>query len=529
MGKSSKEASRYIMLGLKDMAGNCSPTFMAELVKAIKKDWPELVMHYHRHYTDGLFVPAVGAAAKAGVHVIDTSLGAASRWYGQGETLSTAAYLEDELGMKTCINKNMVREGNYVLKQIMPFYDKYTAPYFQGIDYDVVQHGMPGGATSSSQEGALQQGYIQLLPHMLKFLAGTRQIVKYHDVTPGSQITWNTAFLAITGAYKHGGEGEVHYLLEVLENVIRHDENDLTPQMKKARLAIYQNCNDAFRDLLLGKFGKLPLGFPPCWVYQSAFGDNWEKAMENRTEASPLDNLPDINLKAERLALKDQLHREPSDEEFLMYLNHPTDALKLIEFIQEYGNPNNLPLNVWFEGLKDGEEVTFIGSTGKPHQFTLLRIEDPDEMGVSVVRYVLDSQIMSTVVQVFEPQAVLGAETNIADKNNPYHVAAPSNGDLWVMYINPGDVVKEGEELFNISIMKQEKAVLSPCTAMVKRVLKTADYRQDKQMIPVKEGELIVELAPIPHLCANPACGKPIVDETFTFCPHCGTPRETKA
>ena len=525
MGKSSKEASRHIMLGLKDMAGNCSPTFMTELVKAIKKEWPELVMHYHRHFTDGLFVPAVGAAALAGVHVLDTSLGAASRWYGQGETLSTVAYLENELGLKTNINKSMVREGNYVLKQIMPFYDKYTAPYFQGIDYDVVEHGMPGGATSSSQEGALKQGYIHLLPYMLRFLAGTRQIVKYHDVTPGSQITWNTAFLAITGAYKHGGEGEVHYLLEVLDNVIRHSDDELTPEMKKARLAIYENCNDAFRNLLLGKFGKLPLGFPADWVYESAFGDKWKKAIASRTEDSPLANLPDVNLKAERLALRNQLHREPSDEEFLMYLNHPTDALKLADFIQEYGNPNNLPLNVWFEGMREGEEISFIGSTGKPHQFSLLRIEEPDDKGVSVVRYVLDSQIMSTVVQVFEPLAIAGLETNIADKNNIYHIAAPSNGDLWVMYANPGDVVKEGEELFNISIMKQEKAVLAPCAAVVKRVLRTADYRQDKQMTPVKGGELIVELAPIPHLCESPECGKPIADDAFTFCPFCGFAR----
>ena len=44
---------------------------------------------------------------------------------------------------------------------------------------------MPGGATSSSQEGAMKQGYIRLLPYMLKFLEGTRQIIRYHDVTPG--------------------------------------------------------------------------------------------------------------------------------------------------------------------------------------------------------------------------------------------------------------------------------------------------------------------------------------------------------
>jgi len=42
---------------------------------------------------------------------------------------------------------------------------------------------------------------------MLEFLASTRQIVRYHDVTPGSQITWNTAFLAVTSAWKRAGKG----------------------------------------------------------------------------------------------------------------------------------------------------------------------------------------------------------------------------------------------------------------------------------------------------------------------------------
>lgn len=523
LGIPGKEASRQIILGLKDMAGNCPPSFMRELVTALRKKWPELVLHYHRHYTDGLFVPAVGEAARAGAHIVDTSLGAGMRWYGQGEVLSTAAYLEDELGLKTSLNKRMIRDGNFVLKQIMPYYDRFTAPFFQGIDYDVVRHGMPGGATSSSQEGALKQGYINLLPHMLRFLAGTRQIILYHDVTPGSQITWNTAFLAVTSAYKRGGEHEVQYLLEILDNITRHEESELAPEMRQARLALYQDCNDAFRDLLLGKFGKLPLGFPPDWVYRSAFGNDWEKAIAKRAECSPLDALPDTDLDAEHASLKKTIHREPTEEEFLMYLNHPGDAVKTIEFRQKFGNPNNLPLSVWFEGMNPGEELNFTDSNGKPHHLSLLRIQNPSSSGVSVVRYVLDSEIMSSEVQVAKPEAAAARTGAMADPANEHHVGAPSNGDLWIMYVHPGDIVKKGEELFNISIMKQEKAVVAPLDAIVKRVLKTADYRESKQMVPVREGELIVELAPIPLCCGNTSCAKPLPSESFAYCPHCGT------
>ena len=523
MGVDPREASRHIILGLKDMGGVCPPRFMTELVGALRKAWPELVLHYHRHYTDGLFVPACGAAAKAGAHILDVGLGSAVRSYGQGDALSTMAYLEDELGLQCHLNKNAIRDANFVCKQIMPYYDRYCAPYFQGIDYDVTLHGMPGGATSSSQEGAMKQGYIHLLPYMLKFLEGTRQIVRYHDVTPGSQITWNTAFLAVTGAWKRGGEDEVRYLLEVLGEVTRTPETELTPEMRHARLSIYQDCNDAFRNLLLGKFGKLPLGFPADWVYESAFGSDWKGAIARRTENSPLESLADINLAAEQKACTEILKRPPNAEEFVLYLNHPADALKTIQFRTQFGDPNNLPLHVWFEGLKVGQNLYFNETSGKPHHLTLLSISRPNEAGISICRYVLDSEFMSCEVQVSQPTDQKGKGALMADPSNQYHVPAPSNGDLWVMYVHPGDVVKAGEELFNVSIMKQEKAVLAPVDGIVKRVLKTADFKESKQMVSVREGELIVELGPVPRICRNEACGQPIPMDTAAFCPYCGS------
>ena len=70
--------------------------------------------------------------------------------------------------------------------------------------------------------------------------------------------------------------------------------------------------------------------------------------------------------------------------------------------------------------------------------------------------------------------------------------------------------------------MKQEKSVLAPVDGIVKRVFKNADYRSSKKMVPVKEGELLIELAPAPLTCGNPACGKPVSMDDAKFCPHCG-------
>jgi pyruvate carboxylase len=88
------------------------------------------------------------------------------------------------------------------------------------------------------------------------------------------------------------------------------------------------------------------------------------------------------------------------------------------------------------------------------------------------------------------------------------------------MYVQPGDIVKKGDEIFNITIMKQEMAVFSSMDGVVKRVLKTAEYEKDRKMVMVSEGELLVELGPIPKRCS--ACLAPVSGEGFKFCPNCG-------
>ena len=39
--------------------------------------------------------------------------------------------------------------------------------------------------------------------------------------------------------------------------------------------------------------------FPEDWVYQSAFGERWKTAIEERTEDCPLDHLAPLDLKTE--------------------------------------------------------------------------------------------------------------------------------------------------------------------------------------------------------------------------------------
>lgn len=306
-----------------------------------------------------------------------------------------------------------------------------------------------------------------------------------------------------------------------MEAVAGVPEEEIDEVYKQERLILYQESNDAFRNLLSGHFGRLPLGFPPDWVYESAFGAGFKAAIAQRTEASPLATLEDLDIDQESNELRAHLKREPSRDELVMYLNHPGDALKTIRFRQEFGNPDRLPLDIWFEGLKTGSDLQFKDSDGKPQQMSIIDISEPDDLGLSYVRYTLNADTFSYPVKVADAVKGKADAIEMADTANPYHVASPTNGDLWIVYVNPGDVVKKGEELFNITIMKQEKAVLSPMDGVVRRIVKFADYKEDKKMVPVREGELIIELGPVQNICPN--CSEPAGGDSYNFCPACGS------
>jgi pyruvate carboxylase len=512
-------ASKKIILCLKDMAGVCPPRFVRSLVSAMLDKYPDLIVQYHRHATDGLALPALGAAAQAGAKILDVGDGPSARFYGQTAVMPVIAYIEGELGLKTRLDKEMIRETAYILKQIMPIYDCYCRPTFLGTDHDVTLHGLPGGATSSSQEAALRQGYAFLLPNILLVLQLYRKLIRYHDVTPGSQITWTNGYLMVVTAYERGGMPEVRRVVELLREVTSVPEEEMDTHTKKDRMILFAHANDALRNLLLGKFGKLPLGWPPQWIYQSVFGDKWEDAMAQRTEESPLDRLPSTDIDEVKKELATHIGRESTEFELVNYLNHPADALKLIINLDKYGNPNALPDDIWFEGLEVGVDREFRTSDGKVHSIEVMHVGDISSNGLRRIRYKLDHEVFVEEVEVGE-QASEKRGVEMADENNPYHVGAPFDADLWVVHKKVGDRVQPGEELLNLALMKIECGVTSTVDGVVKRVRVSADYKADKKMVPVKKGQLLMELAPPRELCTN--CNAEI-NEGDKFCSTCGS------
>ena len=329
------------------------------------------------------------------------------------------------------------------------------------------------------------------------------KIVKYFDVTPGSQISWVTCSGIVNRYSKEMGDAGVKHVISLFARFVEEKNQkfaDMDPGDQEELLQLFQHCPADFKNLLLGHYGKLPMGWPADWVYHSAFGDAWENSIKDRNELSPLDQLPEEDLQKHRTDLAEHLGRQPSEEEFILYLMHPKDALSFIDFREKYGEaPLLLPTNVWREGLKKpGDRVEFT-LWGKPHCVELVSVGAEHQ---GVIHVVMRVNNKTTVYTVDTPR-VKRAELRKA--KNPGDIGSPINGNVWRLS-NPkrgelkvGDIIHKGEEIANIEAMKMENAIIAPSDGkLVEICVKLNDV--------VKEGQLLFVIDPNvtkPDISAN--------------------------
>ncbi len=461
-----------IVLCIKDMAGVGSPQRISSLVDAVKQEFPELLIQYHRHTTDGLAMPALLAAAQAGAKILDVQEDSLTRFYGQAPVLGLQAYLE-ESGVAVNIDRGCAEKAVQKVREWIGHYEWAESP-FKGYDHTVTHHRMPGGAFPSSFEQAANGGFLHLMPAILEVMSLYNRIIRYFDVTPGSQITWVTCSGIVNRYDKEKGEAGVRHVTRLLRKFVEEKAQDFTSMEKSEQeelLALFRTAPGDFKNLLLGGYGRLPMGWPAKWVYRSAFGDECDAKIKERKELSPLESLADDDLSRLRQDLSGHIGRPPEEEEFILYLMHPKDALEMISFREKYGEaPLLLPTDVWRAGLKrPGDKVEF-EVQGKPYCIELVSVGAEHEGLIHVVMRVNNKTRVYTV----ETPRVKKTEIRMARGLN--EIGAPINGNLWRVgnpdrgAIKAGDIVHKGEEIANLEAMKMENAIVAPFDGQVAEV-----------------------------------------------------------
>ncbi len=481
-----------IILCIKDMAGVGTVRSISELISALKDKYPDLVINYHRHITDGLALPVLVAAAKAGAKILDVQEDTLCRFYGHSPILAVHSLLEEE-GISVNLDRRLAELAVEKVREWIRDYEWAESP-FKGFDHMVTRHKMPGGAFPSSFEQAEKGGFLHLMPAILQVMSLYNQIIKYFDVTPGSQITWVTCSGIVNRYYKEFGEAGVQRVINLLRKFVEEKNQEfsaMSPEEQEELLQLFRNAPGDFKNLILGYYGKLPVGWPEEWVYRSAFGSAWEEKIKERRETSALENVPDEDLNLLRKQLEEELGRSASEEEFILYLMHPKDAIEFIKFREKYGlAPLVLPTKIWREGLKKpGDKVEF-ELEGKPYCIELVSLGAERDGIIYVVLKV------NNKTKVFEVRTPRAKKAEVKKAIKPNEIGAPISGTVWRIgnpkrgALKPGDIVHKGEEIANLESMKMENPILAPFDSQIVEIgVKT------NQM--VEEGQLLFVLKPL--------------------------------
>ena len=152
------------------------------------------------------------------------------------------------------------------------------------------------------------------------------ELGNWWSVTPGSQILWTTA----------------------VNNVQKRDR--------------YKDANDDLKNLMLGRYGDLPF-YQPDEVYQAVFGADWKKIVECDWGYQKIE---DIDLAIEKKVLEHRLGREATEDELVLYLQHPNDAVSFFKFEEKYGKTWVLSPSIWFRkgGFNLGDTFEFPDAYG---------------------------------------------------------------------------------------------------------------------------------------------------------------------
>jgi pyruvate carboxylase len=426
---------RDITLCIKNHGGLGSPVRIGELFDALKQKFADVPLHYHGHNTDGNDVGRIVEAVKNGASIVDAADSSFTGFYGPPPVLTVVQTLRDYGFHPESINEDAVIETAEAIRDERQYYAPFESQ-IKGFQPTVQIHKLPGGAMGSSLEQASKGGFLDKMPEILhkELPRVQKELGNYWSVTPGSQILWTTA----------------------VSNVIDKER--------------YGNPSGDLRNLLLGRYGPFPFYEPERWIYEKVLGENWQEVLE---QEGGQDEIADMDLAHERYALAEQLGREPTDQQLVLYLQHPGDAVEFFKFEAEYGQVYVLPPAIFFRegGFDPGEKLAFRDYQGKEHMIEVgpSPVTDAGETNVylSVDHHQTIFSYASKVVTAKDNENQTLSKEEIIDLARAGDVRSPFSGAIVEITVEEGQEVMEGDRVAIMEAMKMQTPILAGMAGIV--------------------------------------------------------------
>ena len=194
-------AHRLVDLGarsvcIKDMAGLLGPDDAHDLVKALKKEFPDVLVHLHCHYTSGMASMAYLKGVEAGADILDCDISSMSMGSAHPPTESIVAALAGT-EYDTGLDIALLKEISDYFRDVRKKYAEYESA-FTGVDPAVLQWQIPGGMISNLSSQLRESGALDRMDEVLEEVPRVRKELGYPPlVTPSSQIVGTQATLNV--------------------------------------------------------------------------------------------------------------------------------------------------------------------------------------------------------------------------------------------------------------------------------------------------------------------------------------------
>lgn len=438
------------ILAIKDMAGLCKPYAAELLVKTLKQE-VGIPIHFHTHDTAGIQAASLVKAAEVGVDIVDAASGPLSGMTSQPNLDSLA-----EAMRFTPRDTGLDADRLDRLAQYWEAVRAYYAPFEEGMKAstaEVYRHEMPGGQFTNLRQQAQAVGLGERWGEVWRAYAAVNELLgDIIKVTPSSKAVGDFALFMVTN------------------NLSIEDLFD-----PKRELAFPESVV----DLLSGRMGQPPGGFPEKLQKRVLRG---EKALTERAGAS----LPPADFSAAAAELEKLLNREPERHEVISHLMFPRVFREFAEHQATFSDTSVLPTTLFFYGHEPGEELTVELDPGKSLITKFLAIGDAHDDGRRTVFFELNGQPRSVTVQDRSLEGEIERRPK-ADPDNPGHVPAPMPGLIFMVAVQAGDEVRQGQKLLSLEAMKMETTVYAERDGQVAEVLVEAG-------VNVEAGDLLVRI-----------------------------------
>ena len=441
---------------IKDMSGLLKPYDAFELVTAIKKA-VDLPIEIHSHATTGLSVATELKAVEAGADILDTAISSMSMGTSHSPTETIVEMLK---GSKydTGLDTKALLEIAAYFREVRTHYASLESK-FLGADTRILLSQVPGGMLSNLESQLKQQGAADKMDDVLKELPVVQKDVGYVPlVTPTSQIVGTQAVF----------------------NVL---------------FGRYERMTGEFRDLLVGKYGKLPAE-PNADLVKKALEQN---KMEKAVTCRPADLLEPEWDKMVKEAKENG--GDGSDEDTLTYAMFPKVAPK---FCKERAN-GPVDAKEAF-GIKEAPKSSAGGNggsytvtvNGTAYNVTSGPAGDSMSVNVNGTAYNVTFGAAGSAPAAASAASAAPAVTGGEDVN------APVAGTLLRYAVDNGASVSKGQTVIVLESMKMELEVKASCDGTITFAAQTGSQVSNGQKLAVIGGTAAAPAAPAPAASAAP-------------------------